>query len=249
MGDANAGFLSVTTLPVAGAAKESGFDSVWVVDHFVNPTMPTGRWFEGWTMLAALAARTNRVRLGALVTSISFRNPAMLAKEALTVDHISDGRLELGIGAGGQVNDHTMTGSEPWPPAERVDRFGEFIAIVDALLDNLSNATPATILAIGELARGASTAEDVRERLAALTVRGDDPNRLLAREAALVLLGAAPSHDLGVLLHECLADDDYVGIALRVAEVVPSRVDADDVARLTTALYGPPNGPLSAASV
>jgi alkanesulfonate monooxygenase SsuD/methylene tetrahydromethanopterin reductase-like flavin-dependent oxidoreductase (luciferase family) len=115
-------------------AERAGFDSVWVVDHFVNPTMPAGRWFEGWTMLAALAARTDRVRLGALVTSISFRNPAMLAKEALTVDHISDGRLELGIGAGGQVNDHTMTGSEPWPPAERVDRFGEFIAIVDALL-------------------------------------------------------------------------------------------------------------------
>jgi alkanesulfonate monooxygenase SsuD/methylene tetrahydromethanopterin reductase-like flavin-dependent oxidoreductase (luciferase family) len=111
-----------------------GFDSMWVVDHFVNPAMPTGRWFEGWTMLAALAATVPRVRLGVLVTSISFRNPAVLAKEALTVDHISGGRLELGIGAGGQENDHRMTGSEPWPPAERVARFREFIAVVDALL-------------------------------------------------------------------------------------------------------------------
>jgi alkanesulfonate monooxygenase SsuD/methylene tetrahydromethanopterin reductase-like flavin-dependent oxidoreductase (luciferase family) len=115
-------------------AEELGFDSVWVVDHFVNPAMASGRWFEGWTMLAALATQTSRIRLGVLVTSISFRNPAVLAKEALTVDHISAGRLELGLGAGGQVNDHTMTGTVPWPPAERVARFREFVAVVDALL-------------------------------------------------------------------------------------------------------------------
>jgi alkanesulfonate monooxygenase SsuD/methylene tetrahydromethanopterin reductase-like flavin-dependent oxidoreductase (luciferase family) len=111
-----------------------GLDSAWVVDHFVNPGMPTGRWFEGWTMLAALAAQTQRVRIGAMVTSISFRNPAMLAKEALTVDHISGGRLIVGLGAGGQQRDHTMTGSQPWPTGERFERFGEFVAIVDALL-------------------------------------------------------------------------------------------------------------------
>lgn len=121
-----------------------GFDSAWVVDHFVNPSMHTGRWFEGWTMLAALAACTPGVRVGVLVTSISFRNPAMLAKEALTVDHISEGRLELGIGAGGAPQDHTMTGSEPWPPAERVARFREFIAIVDALLQQESEPTTYT---------------------------------------------------------------------------------------------------------
>ena len=111
-----------------------GFDSAWVVDHFVNPYRPGGRWFEGWTMVAALAALSTRVRLGVLVTSISYRNPAVLAKEALTVDHISNGRLELGIGAGGQTRDHTMTGSEPWAPGERVERFGEVVAILDRLL-------------------------------------------------------------------------------------------------------------------
>lgn len=115
-------------------AEDLGFDSAWVVDHFVNPAMHTGRWFEGWTMLAALAARSSRIRLGALVTSISFRNPAVLAKEALTVDHISEGRLELGLGAGGQPRDHTMTGGEPWSPAERVARFAEFVSVVDGLL-------------------------------------------------------------------------------------------------------------------
>lgn len=122
-------------------AEQLGFDSAWVVDHFVNPVRHDGRWFEGWTMLAALAARTERIRLGALVTSISFRNPAMLAKEALTVDHIAAGRLELGIGAGGQPQDHTMTGSEPWSPGERRRRFQEFVSIVDALLRNAEGAT------------------------------------------------------------------------------------------------------------
>lgn len=121
--------------------EDLGFDSAWVVDHFVNPVRHDGRWFEGWTMLAALATQTRRVRLGALVTSISYRNPAVLAKEALTVDHISGGRLELGLGAGGQPQDHTMTGSEPWPPAERVARFREFVTAVDALLRNGDEAT------------------------------------------------------------------------------------------------------------
>lgn len=115
-------------------AEDLGFDSAWTVDHFVNPVRHDGRWFEGWTMLAALATRTARLRLGVLVTSIAYRNPAVLAKEALTVDHISGGRLELGLGAGGQPQDHTMTGSEPWLPGERVARFREFVAVVDALL-------------------------------------------------------------------------------------------------------------------
>lgn len=115
-------------------AEALGFDSAWVVDHFVNPYRHDGRWFEGWTMLAALAALTARIRLGVLVTSISYRNPALLAREALTVDHISGGRLELGLGAGGQPQDHTMTGSAPWEPSERVARFREVVEIVDRML-------------------------------------------------------------------------------------------------------------------
>lgn len=111
-----------------------GFDSAWLPDHFVNPRGPIEDWFETWTLLAALAARTTRVRIGTLVTTITLRNPALLAKQALTVDHISQGRLELGIGAGGAPLDHAMTGIDPWSRPERLRRFREYVAITDRML-------------------------------------------------------------------------------------------------------------------
>ena len=109
-----------------------GFDSLWFADHFVNPAMPAGRWFEAYTLMAAAATQTERIRVGALVTSITFRHPALLAKEALTIDHISDGRFELGIGAAGARNDFEMTGLPAWEPRERARRFREFVLAVVA---------------------------------------------------------------------------------------------------------------------
>lgn len=114
--------------------EDYGFDSLWFADHFVNPGMPSGRWFEAYTLMAAAAAQTSRIRIGALVTSITFRHPALLAKEALTIDHISEGRFELGIGAAGASNDFEMTGLPAWERPERARRFREFVLMVDALL-------------------------------------------------------------------------------------------------------------------
>lgn len=113
-----------------------GFDSVWDCDHFNQPSNPTGPYFEGWTLLAAVAARTSRIRVGVLVTSNTFRHPALVAQQAVTVDHVSGGRLELGLGAGWFEAEHERFGIELPDPGERVDRFREAVEIVDSLLRN-----------------------------------------------------------------------------------------------------------------
>jgi alkanesulfonate monooxygenase SsuD/methylene tetrahydromethanopterin reductase-like flavin-dependent oxidoreductase (luciferase family) len=114
-----------------------GFDNVWVGDHWVNFLQPSSPWFEAWTLLAGLATHTNRIRFGPLISPIPFHNPAFLARQALTVDHISSGRLELGLGAGipGERDpSYAMAGIENYAPQERVERFGESVAIIDLLL-------------------------------------------------------------------------------------------------------------------
>lgn len=114
-----------------------GFDSVWITDQFVICSKPSWPWFEGWTLLAGLATQTSRIRIGTMVTAIPWHNPAFLARKALTVDYISHGRLELGLGTGVHGDcGHKMTGIEDWSPRERVERFREFVEIVDQLLCN-----------------------------------------------------------------------------------------------------------------
>src|SRR5450759_756282 len=91
-----------------------GVESLWVSDHLVQPERPSGPYFEGWSLLSALASRTERARIGVLVTSNTFRYPALVAKMAITVDHISQGRLEVGLGAGWFKAEHAMFGI-PFP--------------------------------------------------------------------------------------------------------------------------------------
>ncbi|MEY2446658.1 MAG: hypothetical protein QOH79_134 [Acidimicrobiaceae bacterium] len=113
--------------------EDGGVDSIWSCDHFTNPHRPGQPWFEASTSLAGLAAETQRVRIGLLVGAIASRSPALFAREALTVDHLSGGRLEIGLGAGGAPTDQAMWGVEEWSPRERVERFAEYVEVVDHL--------------------------------------------------------------------------------------------------------------------
>lgn len=116
------------------AFEELGFDSIWHADHYQRPSIPDAPFLEGWTLLAALAMKTTKPRIGILVSSNTFRHPPLLAKQAVTVDHISNGRLELGIGTGWFRGEHENFGV-PFPePPELVSRFQEAVVLVDQLL-------------------------------------------------------------------------------------------------------------------
>ena len=107
----NAGQDWSEILDVSLYAERTGWDGIWVADHFMpmagDLDVPM---HECWSVLAALAAAVPRVRLGALVAGITYRSPAVLAKQAVTIDHVSGGRLVFGIGAGWQENEHAAYG-------------------------------------------------------------------------------------------------------------------------------------------
>ncbi len=120
--------------------EATGWDGVYVADHFMadagGPFPADLPMFEATAALSALASMTERVRLAALVFGITYRHPAVLAKWAATTDHISDGRLLLGLGAGWQENEHEQYGIALGPPGQRVDRFAEALQVVRGLLDD-----------------------------------------------------------------------------------------------------------------
>lgn len=100
---------------LAQAADESGFDSVWVVDHLVSVLNEAESVLEAWTEITAIGAVTQRVRVGQQVLCVSFRHPPLLAKMAATLDHVTGGRLILGLGAGWHPGEYTQYGY-PYPP-------------------------------------------------------------------------------------------------------------------------------------
>ncbi len=117
------------------AAEELGFDSAWNFDHFM-PILGAdtdGPCLEGWTMLAALAAETSKIRIGTLVTGNTYRNPALLAKMATTVDQISNGRVNLGIGAAWFGEEHEAYGFPFYTARERADRLDEALQVITKL--------------------------------------------------------------------------------------------------------------------
>jgi alkanesulfonate monooxygenase SsuD/methylene tetrahydromethanopterin reductase-like flavin-dependent oxidoreductase (luciferase family) len=111
-----------------------GFAHGWTYDHLAWRDLRDGPWFGAVPFLTAAALATSRLRLGPLVSSPNFRHPVAFARDVIGLDDISGGRLELGIGAGGQGWDATVLGQDPLSPTERVDRYREFVEVLDRLL-------------------------------------------------------------------------------------------------------------------
>ncbi|MBN9102833.1 MAG: LLM class F420-dependent oxidoreductase [Pseudonocardia sp.] len=115
-------------------ADDSGFDHCWNMDHFASLGPDDGLdIFEAWTLLAGMAALTSRTRIGCSVTGNTYRHPAVLAKAAVTVDQLSGGRLEFGIGAGWAENEHTMLGLPFGTAGDRADRLEEALPVIRSL--------------------------------------------------------------------------------------------------------------------
>ena len=114
--------------------EDLGFDSLWDCDDLYWPETRGGICFDGLVVLAAMAARTGRVRVGTLVLSLPIRNPAVLAKQVIAIDHLSEGRLEFGFGGGLLEGDHLGAGERFWGKTERIERFREAVALVSRLL-------------------------------------------------------------------------------------------------------------------
>ena len=127
-------FEHVADLAVAG--EQAGFDSVWVMDHFWQlPPLggPSQPMLEAYTLLGGLAARTRRVKLGTLVTGVTYRNPALLAKMVTTLDIVSSGRAMLGLGAAWYEEEHDAFGFDFPRAGERLDRLEEALQICRAM--------------------------------------------------------------------------------------------------------------------
>jgi probable F420-dependent oxidoreductase len=119
-------------------ADAGGWYGVWLADHYMpdtgDATPARGDIYEVWGLLPAMAAVSERVRIGTLVSPTSIHHPALLAKRAATIDQLSGGRMVLGLGAGWQINEHHAYGIELEPPGKRVSRFSEAITVIRSLL-------------------------------------------------------------------------------------------------------------------
>ena len=121
-------------LALARHAEATGWDGLWYADHFMpNAEDTSAPWPEAWMTLAGVGAQVPRIRLGTLVTGNTYRHPAVLAKMAATLDHMTEGRVVLGLGSGWQENEHRQYGIPFYTVKERLQRLEEACAVIKAL--------------------------------------------------------------------------------------------------------------------
>ena len=159
-------------------ADEAGFDHLWGYDHFMAlGGDPGADVFEAWTLLAAMAEITERIRLGILVTGNLFRHPQLLAKAAVTVDHLSGGRLEMGLGAGANDPEFAALGLRFPPTAEQMDRFEEACVVLKLLWQEPRATLDGTYYSLHE---AIAEPKPVQRPYPPLWLGGTGPKRTLA---------------------------------------------------------------------
>lgn len=122
------------TVALARRLDRLGYHHLWTYDHLSWRRYRDRPWHATYPWLTGLAGATERIRLGTMVSNPNIRHPLVLAKDAMTIDHISGGRLTIGIGAGGVGYDATVMGQAPLTPVERIDRLEEYVDVLDRLL-------------------------------------------------------------------------------------------------------------------
>jgi F420-dependent oxidoreductase-like protein len=221
-------------------AEALGYDTAWTYDHFVAVMMdPFDPCLEAWTCLAALAVHTTRIRIGALVTGNTYRHPAVLAKIATTVDVISNGRLEFGIGAGWYEPEHAMFGLRFGSARERCERLDEALTVMRALW----HERQATVAGTHYQVSGAiAEPKPVQRPHPPITIAGAGEKRLLpivAKHANTWSSFGSPAvyrRKIGILRGHCEAvqrDCD----AIEKAILVPTAI-TDDIATAAPLIQG-----------
>ncbi|MBM4269808.1 MAG: LLM class flavin-dependent oxidoreductase [Deltaproteobacteria bacterium] len=136
------GFSFEEILARARRCEELGIESLWLMDHLYPPELPGVASFEGWTLATALLAHTERLRVGHLVLSATFRTPALLGKMATTLDVVSGGRLELGLGSGSYAREHERAGIPFGDARTRARQLEESLEVVSAMFGRVASERP-----------------------------------------------------------------------------------------------------------
>jgi F420-dependent oxidoreductase-like protein len=202
------GELFETIAGIATTAENNGFDSLWVMDHLYQIGMVGPKedpMLEGYTLLAAIAARTQRAALGTMVTGVTYRNPALLAKIVTTLDVISSGRAILGIGAAWNDDEHAGYGYDFPPVKERMDRLEEALQICRAMFTETAPTFEGRYYRVKDVL---NNPKPIRGRIPILVGGGGEKRtlRLVAQYADACNLFGDPEavrHKLDVLERHC----------------------------------------------
>lgn len=182
------------TIERARRLEELGYDYLWTYDHLSWRRYRGRTWFAAIPWLTGIAAATHRIRLGTMVASPNMRNPVTLAQDSVTLDHVSGGRLTLGVGAGGVGFDATVFGEEPLSPAQLVDRLAEFVELLDRLLREPTVSYVGTYYTVEEACIRPASVQQPRVPLA-LAAAGPRSLSLVARHGDAWITILAPSEE------------------------------------------------------